>query len=172
MFSGSIAALVRLKYTAALANATDFTFNLGVLACWTIAEPGIGFTVGNLAVSIFHLLRCANTDSLPQTLRPLFKRLLQDRSTGAAYGSDGRSTDQWHSHSASKNKDYVELAPGTFTREAQGKTEISARVRRANSSSSILRDDETAKYMKQFDAQNPPDKITVNHEVQITHEMV
>ncbi|KAH8820756.1 hypothetical protein F5884DRAFT_850002 [Xylogone sp. PMI_703] len=49
---GSVAALVRLKYTVALNEATDFTFTIGVLACWTIAEPGIGYTAANLALCI------------------------------------------------------------------------------------------------------------------------
>ncbi|PVH93494.1 hypothetical protein DM02DRAFT_661912 [Periconia macrospinosa] len=60
----SSAALIRLKYTISLADTTDFTFNVVTLSCWAYAEPAIGYFAANVA-----------------TLRPLFKTVLEGRST-------------------------------------------------------------------------------------------
>ncbi|OQD86046.1 hypothetical protein PENANT_c008G08594 [Penicillium antarcticum] len=59
----SLSACVRLKYTVALTNQTDFLYEVSNVVIWGFAENGLGMIVGNIA-----------------TLRPLF-RILRDRKT-------------------------------------------------------------------------------------------
>ncbi|KAJ5860794.1 uncharacterized protein N7529_008104 [Penicillium soppii] len=59
----SLSACVRLKYTVALTNQTDFLYSVADVVIWGFAENSIGMIVGNVA-----------------TLRPLF-RILRDGKT-------------------------------------------------------------------------------------------
>jgi hypothetical protein len=62
-YSASLSACVRLKYTVALTNQTDFLYSVADVVIWGFAENSIGMIVGNVA-----------------TLRPLF-RILRDGKT-------------------------------------------------------------------------------------------
>ncbi|KAJ5753671.1 uncharacterized protein N7511_007824 [Penicillium nucicola] len=59
----SLSACIRLKYTVALTNQTDYLYDISNVVIWGFAENGLGMIVGNIA-----------------TLRPLF-RILRDRKT-------------------------------------------------------------------------------------------
>jgi hypothetical protein len=72
----SLSACVRLKYTVALTNASDYLFSVADIVIWGYAEVGVGFFVACLA-----------------TLRPLLRKIVDLRA-----GSSGRAeAEQGHS---------------------------------------------------------------------------
>ncbi|KAH7344252.1 hypothetical protein BKA66DRAFT_614885 [Pyrenochaeta sp. MPI-SDFR-AT-0127] len=141
----SCAAIIRFKYTVDARRSTDLTFDLGNLACWTYAEPGIGYFVGNMA-----------------TLRPLFKTLLKGRSTNADYGSNAHSITWARRCSIVKPTDYYELESG---KPSQTQTHING-GRQRNSFSSLIASDEESQNRSGSDC------IAVRHEVQFTHQVM
>lgn len=69
--SASLSACVRLKYTVALTNQSNYLYEVANVVIWGFAENAIGMIVGNVA-----------------TLRPLF-RVLRDRNTSDYTKSPG-----------------------------------------------------------------------------------